>query len=237
MKPHVLALAALTLATSACEDISSSDLLTSGMSAVVYGTADGSGETEVLVELRAGGRLSNTMVDLQGDDTLTAAAGEDSVSLSKQTLGNYHNYVGTLPVEAAGTEITVSLDRTVDAGAPSSVLTLPDPFEFGTTGDALGPAQDLQFDWTPAEGSDEMEVLVNGDCIVLWAKELDGDPGAFSIPGDEITVVGDEGGETCPITVTLRRARGGQLDAAFEEGGIVQGRQSRSFDASFANGE
>ena len=81
MKPHILMLLGLTVASTACEDISSSDLLTSGMSAVVYGTAEGEDSTRVMVELRAGGRLSNTMVDLQGDDELVATSGE-AVSLS-----------------------------------------------------------------------------------------------------------------------------------------------------------
>jgi len=235
MKPHILALAALTLGTAACEDISSSDLLTSGMSAVINGTTEGDGATRVAVELRAGGRLSNTMVDLQGDDQLTASAGDESVVLSKQSLGNYHNYVGELPVDSAGTEFVVSLERTVDAGAPASTFTLPEPFAFGSTGSDLGPNQNLQFDWTPSGEGDEMEVVVDGDCIVLWSKELDGDPGAYEIPGDDIDVLGDEGGETCDVTVTLRRVRGGQLDSGYGEGGLVQGRQVRSFEATFRN--
>ena len=47
MKPHILMLLGLTVASTACEDISSSDLLTSGMSAVVYGTAEGEDSTRV----------------------------------------------------------------------------------------------------------------------------------------------------------------------------------------------
>ena len=210
MKPHVLTLAALTLAATACETIDSGDLLTGGMSAVITGEADGTGSTQISAVLRAGGMQSNTFVDLQGDDVLSASVGEESVELSKQQLLDLRSYVGTLPVDTADTEFTVTFERTVDAGAPASTFTLPDAFELGTTGDALSPTQNLAFDWTPANTSDEMEVFVDGDCILGWAKELDGDPGSYEIPGDDIELMVSRQGKPIVMSLSLavRHVRG-----------------------------
>lgn len=236
MKPHAIALACLTLAATACETIDSGDLLTSGMAMNLTATTEGDGETEVSAVIRAGGLRSNTFVDLLGDDELNVTSGELASEMTKRQLGNLISYGADLPVDAAGTEFVVSLDRTVDAGAPSSTVTLPEPFAFGSTGDAFDADTNLAFDWTPANSTDEMEVLVDGDCIVLWAKELDGDPGAFEIPGDEINLIGDEPGTSCSVDITLRRVNGGSVDSAFEEG-VAQGVQRRSFSATFSASE
>lgn len=236
MKPHVFLVASLALATTACETIDSGDLLTGGMSANITATADGSGSTDISTVLRAGGLRSNTFVDLQGDDLLSVTAGEQSADLSKQQLGNLISYTATLPVDAADTEFVVSLQRSVDDGAPSSTARLPEPFDFGETGDTFDASSNLAFDWTPSGTDDEMEVLVDGDCIIPWSRELDGDPGSFEIPGDEIESVSDEPGTSCSVDVTLRRVRGGSVDPAFEEG-VAQGVQERTFQASFSQGE
>ena len=131
--------------------------------------------------------------------------------------------------------VNVALLRTVDQGAPASTFTLPAPFAFDTSGDAISPTQNLAFTWSPANTNDDMEVVIDGDCILPWSKELDGDPGSFEIPGEEIEPVGEQG-ESCSVEVKLRRVRGGQLDAAFEEGGLVQGRQLRTFEATWSDG-
>lgn len=232
-----LALVALVLSMTACEDIESSDLLTGGMSAVISGEADGSGETEVVVVLRAGGFNSNTLVDLTGDDELVATVGETSQTLNKRSLGVLHSYASTFDVDAADTEFAIALNRTIDAGAPRSTFQLPEAFSIDTNDDALTPTNTMNLTWSPSGTDQQMELVVDGDCITAWATVLDGDPGSYDIPGDEIDVIGDEPGRSCNIKATLRRVRGGQGDPAFDEGVRVQGAQVRSATATFSAGE
>jgi hypothetical protein len=227
----------LALSGTACTDIGSGSLLTSGMSAAIVGEADGSGSTEVSVVLKAGGVVSNTFVDLEGDDELTVSAGELTETCTARTLGVLHSYVATLPVDAEGTEFTVALTRTVDDGAPNSTFTLPAPIEDADFGTTLSSTQDLTLNWSPVTGTDEMEVIATGECIVAYGKELDGDPGSTVIPFDDVDVLGDEPGVSCQIDVTLRRVRGGQVDPAFGEGGIAQGRQIITSTVQYSSGE
>lgn len=233
----MMILGVITLSASACTDVGSGSLLTSGMSAVISGEADGSGETEISVVLRAGGIASNTFVELEGDDELTVTSGSESAALSKRSLGVLHSYVATLPVDAEDSVFTVALSRTVDDGAPNSTFELPAPIEGGTVGATLSDQEDLSVTWTAAQDGDEMEIVVNGECIVVYAKELDGDPGSTVIPHEDITPVGDEPGVSCEVDVTLRRVRGGQLDAGYGEGGIVQGAQLFVGSAQYSSGQ
>jgi hypothetical protein len=226
---------ALILLLTACTAITSDSLLTSGMSAIVTGEATGGTDTEVVVVLRAGGPTSNTFVDLTGDDVLSAKSGEQSVNLAKRSLGSLHSYAGTLPVSAENSEITISLTRTIDSGAPATVLTLPAPFTVTDHAETVSATQDLSFSWDPSGSTEEMEVVVEGECILAYTKELDGDAGSAAVEFEELTPIGEEAGTACQVTAKLRRVRGGQLDAAFEEGGVVQGIQSRSFTAQFSN--
>lgn len=231
---NFVAIAALALAGSACTDISSDSLLTSGMSAVITGETEGEGETEVTVVLRAGGMASNTFVELSGDDSLLATSGEASATLTKQSLGVVHNYVATLPVDAEDAEFTIALQRSLDEGAPASTFTLPAPFSIEDHADGFTDTTTLDLTWTPSGSDEEVEIIVDGECIAVWSEELSGDPGAFSIPGDEIVVLGDEPGATCPVDITVRKVRGGTLDAGYGEGGLVQARQIRTVTATFS---
>lgn len=230
-------LVALAALGTACEDIDSADLLTGGMSAVISGEADGSGETEVVAVLRAGGLTSNTLVDLTGDDELTATTGEQTLELQKRSLGVLHSYAATFDVDAVDTEFVVALNRSVDAGAPNSVFQLPEPFSIDSSSEAVTPTTTLDLTWSPSGTDREMELVVDGDCITVWAKEMDGDPGSYSVPGEELNVIGDEPGVSCELTATLRRVRGGEGDSAFGEGSLVQGAQIRRATANFAVGE
>jgi hypothetical protein len=188
----------------------------------------------VVVLLRAGGLTSGTYVDLTGDDQLTATSGALSTILSKRSLGVLHSYAGSLEVDAENTPIEVAFTRTLDSGAPSSTLAIPKPFTITTFGEGLSSSQNLSFSWDPSGTADEMEFVVEGECILAFSKELDGDPGSAAIEHGDITPVGDEPGTSCQVTTTLRRVSGGTLDPAFEEGGVVQGIQSRKFTATYS---
>lgn len=234
---HVMILGVLTLSATACTDIGSGSLLTSGMSAVISGEADGTGDTEVTVVLRAGGIVSNTYVELEGDDELTVTSGAESATLSQRSLGAVHSYAATLPVDAEDSEFTVSLSRTVDEGAPASTFELPAPIGDMDGSAVFEPNADYTLSWTAAADGDEMEVVATGECIVAYARELTGDPGSLVIPHDDITPLGDEPGLACDVDIELRRVRGGQVDPGFGEGGLVQGAQVVKTTTAYNSGQ
>ncbi|MFT7520952.1 MAG: hypothetical protein ACI9MC_003103, partial [Kiritimatiellia bacterium] len=217
----------LLLATAACEDISSTDLLTGGINAHIVGTARGTGQTEVVAVLKAGGGLSNTFVDLEGDDELSVTAGDQSATLVKRSLGVLHDYAATVDFDSPDETFAVAFDRLVDEGAPNSTFVLPDPFTLGAVADAMDPTTTLEVSWSPAEDG-EIEVTIDGSCILTYTQDEGNDTGSASILGSNVETIEDEAGVSCPIEITVRRTLGGQLDPAFKEGGLVQGRQERT---------
>ncbi|MBT3223778.1 MAG: hypothetical protein HN348_32315, partial [Proteobacteria bacterium] len=120
--PIILGLALLI----GCADVESDDLLTSGMYAHLEVEALGDGTSRASAVLKAGGVNSNTYVDLTGDDALTAEFEGETQDMTKETVGNYHRYVADFDSDTAGETLTIVFSRTVDAGAPTSTLTLPD---------------------------------------------------------------------------------------------------------------
>ncbi|MCB9796949.1 MAG: hypothetical protein H6741_30060 [Alphaproteobacteria bacterium] len=213
----------------ACESVSSSDVLTSGMYANLSVTADGSGTSRALAILRVGGATSNTYVDLTGDDTLTVTVNEESQEFSRQALGDYIEYIADLDVDAAGTEFTIGLNRTVDEGAPASTMTLPEPFALSgpQEGGTMSRTADLTFTWEPSGESDAMSWSLSGDCFFDEVGSLDGDPGTVVVPGGTLESTDEDSPAACDAKFTLTRARTGSLDAGYGEGGKAEGLQER----------
>jgi hypothetical protein len=234
-RSSLLAVMGLALTAGACTDIGSSDLLTNGMSAVIIGEADGTGSTEVVTVLRAGGPTSTTFVELEGDDDLTVNVEGETATLTRRTLGSAHSYAASVPVDAPEATFTVALTRTIDAGAPANTFSLPAPFTVDEPAvDRFTSAEDLTITWDAANDfGGEMEVVVDGECIIPWSRELTGDPGSAVIPGGDLSFVGDEPGTSCQVEVEVRRVSGGELDPAFGEGGTVQGVQVRAVTVTF----
>lgn len=217
---------ALTLL--ACSDIASEDLHTSGIYADILVSADGSGDSEVSAVLRAGGALSTTFVELTGDDQLTATYKEETKALTQTSLGTLHSFSASFDSADVGTDYLVALERSVDAGAPDTVIQLPEPFElteleiteFSRSG------EDLTIEWTPSGEGDPMYITVDGDCFLLWSEDISGDPGTFTVEAGSLEAVG-ETATNCEATVSLRRVRSGTLDSGFGEGGSALGQQER----------
>ncbi len=228
-----VALVGLAIAVVGCSDVQSESLLTSGMSAHITASASGDGNTTVSAVLRAGGALSNVYVELTGDDALTAQRGEEEKPLVRQSLGAFHEYTTDFTGDEPGVDHVVSLVRSVDDGAPSSVMALPDAFEISGPAE-FSRAADLTFTWTPAESADAMSVYVDGTCIFGYGETIIGDPGTWTIPAGTIDALEDDPDASCNVTVKVSRTRAGQLDPGFGEGGVAEGVQRREFGVTSA---
>lgn len=222
-----LALAGLV----ACENVDSSDVLTSGVYADITARASGDGETLVKTTLRVGGAASNTFLDLVDDDKLIATQAEQVEEMERKTLLGSVWYQKSFAIDAADTAFKVAFERTIDEGAPDSNLTLPAPFSVTSPAAATDfsrSADDIVLSWD-GSGTDDLMVLnIDGGCIKIFHKELAGDTGSYTVAHDEIELARDaEEGDSCDVTILLERRRAGQLDPGYGEGGQITGIQSR----------
>lgn len=226
---------ALSLAAvlAACTNVKSTDIKTSGMSAHMSVTADGTGLARAQASLNVDNNATD-FVDLQGGDTLTATAGGQTQQLMRLTLGGAVFYaVDFQGKDAAGTAYTIALNRKTETSAPSSTCTLPGPFSIGAPapGSSFSRAtQDVQVTWAPSGTQDHMTYSLSGDCLkAILTTDIQGDPGALTLtkamiqPSDA-----NHSGSNCQATVTIKRTKAGSLDKAYGYGGEINAVQTRA---------
>jgi len=221
----VIAGIAIALST-ACTDVESDSVLTSGMYAGVVAESVGNGTTNVVAVLRVGGPTSTTFVDLIGDDELTATVDTDTQVMTGSNLGVLHSYSVEFEGDEPGTVYTVALNRTVDAGAPSSTMTMPEPFTLDPISD-FSRAEDLTITWAPSGSGEDMLLEMDGSCLFFWEGEIDGDPGTYTIPANTLEQATDDTEDSCTVTLRLWRRSVGTVDPAFDDG-YARGRQLRT---------
>jgi len=235
-----------------CESTASSGVMTSGTRAQLTARADGTGFTEVSAELMVGGPLSNVYLSLDGDDRLVAAIGGQKQTLTRRTdvLGRVW-YAGSLQGDQGNDEVVVAYERTVDPGAPRSVVRMPTGF------DVLSPSpgarvsrggDDLVIAWDKPSPSDVMEITLDGSCIEPFAKRVEVDKGQLLVPRatlgppsgsmQPMEPAGQGSGQAeplpvrvgepeCRVTVRLRRRAEGKVDPRFGQGGSFTAEQTR----------
>lgn len=217
------------IALMGCAAIESEDLRTSGIYANVVVVADGEGSSDVTAVLRAGGALSTTFVELTGDDVLTATLQEETVVMNEISLGNLNSFVAEFQSDEPGVDYVISLERSLDEGAPNTVIQLPEPFEIDppTITEFARGTEDLTITWTPADSGDNMRVTIDGDCFLVHTDELSGDPGTWTL---EAGVLEDTGTDStnCEADITVERRQSGTLDPNYGEGGSATGIQQRT---------
>lgn len=224
-KPLVL------IAIMACSTESASNLATSGIYADISATASGSGSTNVGATFRTG-PLSLTFIQLTSDDSLTVSSGTTTKTLSEASLLGVVTYSASVPVDAAGSQFTVSLQRKKDSGAPSSVATLPPAFTLtplsGTFSRAdAGPT----LDWAPGS-AEAMSLKITGSCINDFSVNLPANTTTYSVAAGALQLRmspdgGAAAGSNCDATAQVDRTLTGSLDKGFG-GGSVLGIQRRT---------
>lgn len=231
MSRMIPALAIALAALVGCESVESTDVLTSGLYADLSATADGSGTTRTEAVLRVGGGTSNTYLALAGDDTLSAleTASGTKITLDEHNLGDIYHYWADFDVDAEDSEFVISFERTIDDGAPDSNMTLPAPFDItGPDADANhSRAADLTVGWEPSGSADPMAWEIVGECFHAASGTLSGDSGSVVVPAGSLQPFDGEDATSCEATLTVSRARAGNLDPGYGEGGKITGRQVR----------
>lgn len=222
----VAALAASTLVGCTKETVSSANIKTAGIAAIITVTATSETSARVDVELKVGGDESNTFVILESGDELFAEAGGDRLEMRSTDAGEFE---AEFSVGAADTEFKVVLERPDDTSAPNSRGTLPAPFSIAspTASDSFSRADDdVVIDWT-AGSTDEVGLVWDGDCI-FGGNESAADTGSYTIDQGEIDATSSGETETCDIDVEVTRERRGTADSAFDSESSFTLRQLRT---------
>ena len=227
MKHKLLFIAALAGLT-ACADVSSEDVLTSGMYADLRVEGSDHGTSTVTAVLKVGGAKSNTYVELAQDDELVASVGDETQVMVEQTIGDYHEYVAGFATANGGDVFTVSLNRSIDEGAPNSTMTLPDPFDIDPVEGPFQRSADITLTWSPANSTDNMRLTVTGDCVLTYERDISGDPGIVTIEANSLIPINDDLEESCNVVYQLDRWRAGTVDPGYGEGGKAIAHQIRT---------
>jgi hypothetical protein len=224
-----LVFVATALGAAACTRVDSSDILTSGIYASISAQANGDGTTTVGAELLLGEPTDLNFVDLTGSDRLTASfEGEDKVMIETILL-NIVTHTATFQSDEGGDEFVVDFQRDVDAGAPSSIVTLPPGFTIAPPPATASRAQALTVTWSPASPDDTMRWSITGDCIELANATVSGDTGTVGIPSNMLVKRAGAGvADACPVTLQMFRSRAGHVDEHYGRGGSAAGEQRRS---------
>jgi hypothetical protein len=230
MRSSLLLAGMLLPALVACESVDSSDVLTSGMYADLTAQTEGEG-TRATATLRVGGGTSNTFVRLGADDQLTVNLGETTLEMEEVSLGELYSYIADFDTSEPGSTFNFAFNRVVDAGAPASTATLPEPFTLtGPQPDAVfsRTTQDISVTWENSNMGDPMEVRITGDCIMDATLAVAQDSGSFLIDADTLESFDGTVDQACDATISVYRRRPGTLDVGFGEGGLVYGSQLRT---------
>jgi hypothetical protein len=224
----VTKLCVLALLASGCAKTESSDLLTSGIYADLSAHATGAGTTTVYATLYVDNPSNLNFVELTGNDQLIASYGGQHQVMSQVELLNIVSHSAEFSTDADGTAFQIALERSIDAGAPMSTVTLPPKFTLGPAPAAASRAAAMTLTWSPGGSSDAMTWKATGDCIGDVQGVIAGDPGTVTIPAGMMTKrQGQNVADSCMVSLTVTRSHPGVLDPHFTRGGTVTGSQDR----------
>jgi hypothetical protein len=199
------------------------------MSAVIQVEATGNGMTDVQVELFNGAPTQLIFVDLQGTDHLVATRATQSQTLVKSQLATIIDYTSTFAGDTGGDTFTIALARSVDAGAPNSIATLPAALTLGALPATASRNAPLTVTWDASHTTDVMKWRAEGTCIVTAQADTITDTGSTTIPAGTLAKTqGANVPDTCTVTLSLSRYRPGSLDPRYGDGGSIVGQQTRT---------
>ncbi len=226
---HKLAL--LALLVGGCSKSDSGDILTSGMYASISARAEGDGKTRVITSLYLGKPIDLNFIELTDGDKLVVRHASQEMIPTEGDLLNIVSYTATFSTDAEGEMFEVSFERTVDAGAPSSVATLPAPFTLTAPPATSSRAAAMTLTWSPLGSGNLMHAVIDGSCIDLLDVPITGDTGTVTIPAGMIKKRTPQQGQMIPDSCTaefrIERSKPGTLDSHYGKGGLVTGVQAR----------
>lgn len=221
-------LASLAAVLAGCTTTASTEVPTSEIYASLEAETAGDGTTTVNATLFVGNPIGLNFVELAGGDTLRAVSGAQSQPMVERVVLNTVVHRAELAGDAEGQTFEVVFERAIDAGAPSSVATLPAPFAITAAPQTASRAQPITIAWAPAGTTELASWTATGDCIEDESAPIDGDPGSVVIDGGVLKQrMGNAVPDQCTVTIAIRRARPGTLDPHYQ-GGSIFGVQYRT---------
>jgi len=198
---------------SACSaSTSSRNIRTAGVVALIDVTSQAPGQSSLDTELVIGGANSNTNVILEGGDALSADAAGQHQPLGVQGKGEY----GARFPTSEG-EFVVALARDVDAPAPNSRGTLGPAFDIAAIDRPISRATDaLTITWTPVDAEAQVEIELEGDCLIHEQRSLGPDSGSASFAPATLRAWKKQETQTCPVMAKVTRTRLGTTDPALD---------------------
>lgn len=214
----LVAATAATLMVVGCGRTGSEQVATENISADIIAFADPSEDiTLVSALLTDNGEAMN----FSGNDVLRATAdGIELVLVPNAEDEADETYSRQFDFAVDGGEIVVSLERTRDAGAPSTLVAMPEVFALVDFTEAQSRSEEIVLTWTPAS-ADPMDVSIDGDCLQDAFEAVIEDPlsGSYAVPADSLVVTQDSG-DVCLVDVLVNRTKAGSLDPAYADGSV-----------------
>jgi hypothetical protein len=216
------------LSVTACTTTESDNILTRGMYASIEASADGGGSTTVSVSLFLGPPSDLIFIDLVAGDRLIAHHGSQSKNMTEIIILNIVSHTATFPVDDEGAEFEIEFRREIDAGAPSSIVTLPAPFTLGGVPPSVSRGGSFGVNWTGAS-TDPMRWSASGACIESASGAIAANASEVTMPpGTFRKLAGMNIPDSCEVRITFEREREGDVDRAFGKGGAAIGVQTRA---------
>jgi hypothetical protein len=202
-----------SLAAVGCSATTSSrNIRTAGLVAKIDVSSQTQGQSKVEVDLVIGGASSNTYVVLEGGDGFEAAAGGETKTMQATSNGEYE---AKFPVSEG--EFVVALKRDQDDSAPTSKGVLPPPFEITSQfPEPIARDEPVTVTWSPAATTADVEIELEGDCIINERFRVGGDPGTFTIAPGKYRAWKSKQEETCSVDVIVTRTSLGTTDPALD---------------------
>ncbi len=230
---------------SACDNVDSEDIRTSGIYAYFRASADNENQTYIFADLRTGPGLFADKIILSAGDTLKAGMGPVEHTLSRD--GN-NNYVTTFDINGSDAEVIIGLDRANDTDAPNSRVTLPTGFAITTPGAAhvFNRGEDITITWDPSVSDKNINITIGGTCTasgtsqqLSFSRDVTlSDTGTYASAVD--VVMNARGqldqfdtGKNCPGYIFLERKTDGTLDPNYGKGGSISASLSRRINIEF----
>ena len=215
-----------SFALAGCQSVRSSSVSTQHMRADITVTSHGGSTVEVNAELRHEDS-SLVFVDLEHGERLIAS----SSAYTTELTAGFYDYRAELPIVNSYDLISVGLDRDRGVDAPCSVVELPEPFRLYPNAGVFSLSEDvIPVEWDRLS-DDEMEISITGQCIAQRTVHLSrfNDQGVWLIQPGALSPRLSWEGDLCPLEITVKRSRKGQLDGGFSHGEI-EAHQIRSMD-------
>ncbi len=219
--------------TAACLSIqaSSTAVDTAAVSAQMTVTADATGTAVAGASLTSASNPTQ-FIELAHGDAFTASTGGHSQAMVKTPFEGAVSYVASFAgAGAADTAFTIALQRATGSSAPSSVCTLPPPFDvsLATTSTSFSRKNDtISFVISSPDPNDAMSVAVSGNCIQPQIFYIGNGPMPALVAGGIQPAPGGPADASCPVTLAVQRSRQGTLDPAFASGGKITCSQTRA---------